>query len=156
MSTDEINQMLLGSGAKSFAFENIGDTVSGEIVNMAMREQTDLQTGEIARWSNGDAKKVIVITLQTALRDSDDDDGIRTVWARGGNYVAEKGKGGSTLNAIRDAVRASGAKEIMDGGKLTVAYTGEGKRANKGFSPPKLYTATYQAPTANIALDDLI
>jgi hypothetical protein len=60
------------------------------------------------------------------------------------------------LTAIRAAVRASGA-QLGTGGHLSVTYTGDGERTKPGFSPPKLYTATYRPEAASqAAVNDLM
>lgn len=153
---DEINDFLMGSGAKAFPFENVGDTVTGVIVEMKKVQQTDMQTNAPAFWDNGDPKMMLRIVLETDLRDSDDDEGMRSVYLRGGNYTAVSGKGTSSLTAVKDAIRRSGTdKGIEPGGTLTMQYSGNGKSANKGFNPPKLYTAHYVAPSYAVNLDDM-
>ena len=47
---DEVNEFLMGSGAKAFPFDNIGDRVRGQIVAMQKRQQTDMQTGDPVFW----------------------------------------------------------------------------------------------------------
>lgn len=157
MSTqkDDVNTFLQTQGAKAFTFEDVGATVAGEIVAMDLRQQTDMQTGEPLVWNNGQPRMVLVITLQTELQDDDNDDGQRTVWCRGGNFTVASGKGSSSLTAVKDALRRANATDIEPGGHLTVQYSGIGKSSNKGFTPPKLYTAVYKAPTRNVSLDDL-
>lgn len=157
MSTqrDAVNEFLNSQGAKAFSFDNVGDTVSGEIVAMDLRQQTDMQTGEPLVWNNGSPRMVLVVTLQTDAQDDDNDDGQRTVWCRGGNYVAEKGTGASSLTAVKDALRKANATDIEIGGHMAMQYSGVGKASNKGFSPPKLYTCVYKAPTQNVSLDEL-
>lgn len=156
MSTsDAVNEFLRSQGAKAFPFENMGDTVSGEIAALDVRQQTDLETGEPLTWKDGSPRQVLVITLQTELQDDESDDGLRTVWARGGNYMVANGKGTSSLTAIKDAIRKAGAKDIEIGAMLTVQYSGTGKSSNRAFTPPKLYSAAYKAAEQNVSLDDL-
>jgi hypothetical protein len=70
--------------------------------------------------------------------------------------VAVKGKGSSSLTAVKDAVRRSGAADgIQVGGILTLEYSGQGQSANKGFNPPKLYQAAYRAPAMAIDIDEM-
>ena len=153
---DDANDFLFGGGAKAFPFENMGDKVTGEIKEMKKQQQTDMTTGEPAFWNNGDPKMMLRITLQTDLSEADDDEGLRAVYLRGGNPVAVKGKGSSSLVAVKDAVRRSGATDgIQVGGVLTLEFSGLGQAANKGFNPPKLYLASYRAPMANVDLDEL-
>jgi len=153
---NEGNDFLFSGGAKAFPFEEIGNKVTGEIKEMKKQQQTDMQTGEPSHWANGDPKMMLRITLQTDLQESEEDEGLRSVYLRGGNFTAVKGSGTSSLLAVKDAVRRSGSTEgIQIGGILTMEYTGMGQAANKGFTPPKLYTASYRAPLTTIDMDDL-
>lgn len=153
---DEINDFLNGSNAKAFAFDSVGDTVTGVIVEMKKTQQTDMETGKPVYWDNGDPKMMLRITLQTELQDDSEDEGVRSVYLRGGNFTASKGKGTSSLVAVKDAVRRSGTTDgIQPGGKLTLQYSGEGAKPNKGFNAPKLYTAHYEAPSFAVDLDEM-
>lgn len=153
---DEINDFLMGKGAKAFPFDAIGDRVKGTIVAMQKRQQTDMQTGDPAFWANGDPKMMLQVSLQTEIQDGDDDEGMRSVYLRGGNYSPAKGKGTSSLIAVKDAVRKSGSeKGIEVGGVLTLEFTGEARSSNKGFNPAKLYTADYAPPSYSVDLDEL-
>jgi hypothetical protein len=153
---DEVNDFLMGSGGQSFPFEEIGATVTGTIVEMKKRQQTNLETGEPQFWQNGDPKMMLVITLQTKLRENDDDEGIRNVYLRGGNYTPVRGKGSSSLVAVKDAVRKSGAEDgIQPGGTLTLTYSGEAEKANRAFNAPKLYTAEYSPPNQSVDLEEM-
>lgn len=151
---NDVNDFLMGSGAKPFPFEAIGNRVRGVILEMKKRQQTDMQTGEPVFWNNGDPKMMLHVQLQTDLQDDDDDTGIRSVYLRGGNYVAVKGKGTSSLNAVKDAVRKSGSP-IDIGGTLMLEYSGEGQAANKGFNPPKLYVAEYTPASVGVDIEEM-
>ena len=140
---DEANDFLFGSNGKAFKFEEMGDKVSGRITEMKPQQQTDLDTGEPSYWKNGEPKMMLRITLQTDLQESDDDEGFRSVYLRGGNYVAVKGKGSSSLLAVKDAVRRSGAPNGIEvGGYLTMEFSGYGQAPNRGKNQPKLYLAS--------------
>lgn len=153
---DEFNDFLFGGGAKAFPFDNMGDSVTGEIMHMEKRQQTDLQTGQLAFWDDGNPKMMLVVKLQTDLRDDEDDDGERSVYLRGGNPTAVKGEGTSSLAAVRDAVKkAKSANGIEMGAVLTLTYSGEGKASNRGFNAPKLYTAVYKPPSMAVNLDEM-
>jgi hypothetical protein len=82
----------------------------------------------------------VIVQLKTNLRDPEkpDDDGTRSL------YI----KGKELTNAIRAAVRASGANGIHTGGVLTVQYVGDGQ-AQAGMNAPKLYTSSYQPPAVS-------
>ena len=151
--SDDINDFLMGGGGKAFPFDNVGDVVSGEIIAMNKRQQTSLDDNKPQYWDDGSPKMMLVITLATDLRDGEDDDGARNVYLRGGKFDVASGKGTSSLTAVRDAVKRSGSQSGIEvGGKLALAWTGLAPKKG-GFSPAKLYTATYQAPSASIDLD---
>lgn len=152
--TDEINDFLMGSSGKAFEFGAIGDTVTGVITDMKKRQQTDFQTGAPAFWNDGNPKMMLVVTLQTEFQDDENDEGLRNVFLRGGNYTALKGKGTASLVAVKDAVKKSG-KPIEIGGRLTLQYSGEGPAPAKGMNPAKLYTAAYQPPSYQVDMDEL-
>jgi len=146
---------LFGGGGKAAKFEEVGDMVAGEILNVDVTQQTDMDTGTPLTWSDGRPREQLVIALQTELHEDDEDDGVRRIYAKGGNYEVASGKGKAMKDAIADALRKVGAKSIDEGGFLRVAYTGVGKKTNRGYSAPKLYTASYEAAKASVAVGDL-
>ena len=147
MSNNEIDSFLLGGGGSSAKFENVGDTVTGTILSAEVKDQTDLATGAILKWDNGDTRKQLVVRLQTTQRDDEDDDGVRALYVKG----SKKAGSHSLHDAVASAVRLAGAKSLEVGGTLTVTYTGEEPSATRGFNPRKLYSASYVAPTAATA-----
>lgn len=151
----DVNAFLQSQGAKAFPFTSVGDVVSGTIVDAQLRQQTDIETGTPQTWKDGSPKNMLVVTLQTELQDDDNDDGVRSLYLRGGNYEVADGKGASSLTAVRDAIKASGAKEIAVGAKLTIGYTGNGKKTTTAYTAPKLYSAKYESPTARVDVEDL-
>lgn len=146
-----INTNTTGTG-RAAKFDNIGDRIEGVIVSAEEKPQTDIETGEIKRWSDGKPIQQWVIAVQTDLRDGDDDDGVRVLYAKGGRFDAASGSGQSMMEAIKGA--ASG-KPIEEGGTLTVMYSGQGKKKNAAYAAPKLYKAKYAAPALKtVDLDD--
>lgn len=152
MNHDEISSFLFGGG-KSFQFNEIGDTCRGEVVSAELQQQTSIE-GQKLTWDDGSPRKQLVITVQTDLREDDDDDGIRTLYAKGGNYDIDTGSGQSMRNAIGEAVKKAGAKSLDAGDEIAVSFTGLGK-AKRGQSAPKLYTAGYRKAVASVAAADL-
>lgn len=144
--TSEANAFLLGSGGKSAKFDQPGAGISGTVVDMEVRDQTDLATGKILAWDNGETKKQLVVTLQTDEREPGDteDDGIRKVYVKG----SRKPESQSLHAAVAGAIRAAGAKNLEVGGTLSIVYIGDGVATTKGFNPPKQYQATYESPAA--------
>jgi hypothetical protein len=154
-NTREANDFLMAEGAKSFPFEKVDDVVVGTVVSATVAQQTDLDTGTPLTWADGSPRRQLIITLQTDLRSGDDDDGVRAIYAKGGKYDVETGEGTSMKDALARAVREGGGNGIEPGDKLAVAHTGLGVRKNRGFNPPKLYTAQWSRPAAAVSAKDL-
>ena len=151
----EANDFLMAEGGKSFPFEKVDDVCVGTVVSATVAQQTDLDTGEKLFWPSGEPRKQLIIALQTDLRNGPDDDGVRTIYAKGGKYDVESGEGMSMKDALAAAVRAGKGNGIEPGDKLAVAFTGLGVRKNRGFSHPKLYTAQWSRPAASVSAKDL-
>lgn len=135
-----------GEGGNAFPFDNVGDAVTGTVVALEQQQQTDMESGEPAWWDDAKTRPKIMyaVTLQTALRDAADDDGLRTIYLRG----STKPETQSSLAAVRSAVKAAtGGYDIAYGGKLTLTFSGQEPSKQRGFSPRKLYTAQYEAPS---------
>lgn len=145
MSTPSPDQFLMGGGVPSAKFERINDSVVGTITDQEVRQQTDLDTNKPLFWDDGRPRMQLVVTLQTDLRDDGDDDGLRRL------YV----KGKSLTDAVREAVRLAGARGLETGGRLKVAYVGDGVPSKKGFTAPKLYLAEYARPSQQAATEFL-
>lgn len=122
---------LLTGGGKSLKFETPGDTYTGTITNVTVRQMTEFGTGKLLTWDDGKPQEQIVITLDTDLRDPADptDEGARSAYIKA--Y-------GVQLRAFRAAVAKAGSGPAP-GDKFTVTYTGNGERSAQGGYPPKLY-----------------
>lgn len=144
---DDINTFLTSGGAKSFPFEGIGSSVEGTVVDAEVRQQTSME-GELLSWADGKPRMQLVITLQTGLRDSEQDDGLRTIYAKGGKFDIAKGEGTSMRDAIAEAVQGAGGK-MEEGDSLVVVHTGLGV-AKRGYQAPKLYTAGFRKAKVSI------
>ncbi|WP_431903685.1 hypothetical protein [Nonomuraea sp. bgisy101] len=140
----DANDFLMGNGIPSahayFKNAPFGTTVGGQItMQPEVTQQSDLDTGELKFWSDGKPMQQLVVTVQTNHRDSEviDDDGQRRF------YIKAK-----MLDAVRDAVRRSGAKGLEVGGTLMITYTADGEAKKRAHNPPKIYSATYAPPSA--------
>lgn len=139
-----------GGAGTSFQFETIGATVTGRIVDLETKQQTDPKTGDPKTFDNGDPMMMYVVTLATDLRGSaglrepvEGDDGTRSVFLKGSKKPESK----SSLAAVLGAVKAAtGGNALTVGGTLTMQYLGDGPKA-VGYSAPKLYAASYAAPS---------
>jgi|SRR4029079_16333994 len=154
-NSNAITDFLQGGGGKAFKFEQLGDFVEGEITDVELSQQTDMETQAPLTWSDGKPRMQLVVAIQTKLSEGENDDGIRKVYAKGGNYEVASGSGKSMKDAIYDAMKKAEAPTIVEGGWIKIAYTGEGKKTNRGFSAPKLYKAAYKAPVQSVAAEDL-
>ena len=152
---NEAESFLFGGGGRAAKFENVGDQVTGTVTFYDVVQQTAMETNEPLTWSDGKPRMQMIIDIQTDLGDGDEDDGIRRVYAKGGNYEVAEGTGTSLKDAIRDAVKKAGSKNFETGATLTVAFTGMGKKTNRGFAAPKLYRARYEVPKQSTPATDL-
>lgn len=152
--SNDVNTFLFEGNARSFPFERVGDIVKGTIVACDLRQQTSLEDNKPLFWADGTPRRQLVITLQTNLSTTDDDDGQRTIYAKGGRYEVATGEGMSMRDAIADAVKAAGAKTMDPGDELAVGFTGEGK-AKRGYNAPKLYAASFRKATQSVSAADL-
>jgi hypothetical protein len=130
------NALIMGGAARSASFKEINDQVWGTIMSSKVQQQREMNGDPKFYKDTGNPMMQVVITLLTDLRDDDDDDGLRSVYAKG-----------QMLNAIRTAVVKAGAKGIADGGQLVVRYTGDAAPTQKGFNGAKQYIAKYEPPT---------
>lgn len=95
----------------------------------------------------------LVITLQTSEHDDDEDDGVRRIFCKGSGRNSK-----TSVGAVRAAVQAAGAKSLEVGGRLQMAYTGDGVAKTPGFNAPKEYQARYTPPTStpgSVSVDDI-
>lgn len=132
------NDLLFGSGAKSCSFGKPGDQPgamhSGVILSVGTVQRTNFQTKQPEFWDDGRPKMQIALRIQTAERDPADlkDDGIRTLFVRGGKQ----------MDAVRAAVEAVEAPELEVGATITVQWTGVDTDGQT-----RLWAAGYQRPT---------
>lgn len=136
-------EYLMGGGEPTLSFLEKGTAHEGRIRKFEKVQQRDLATGQPKHYDNGDPMWQIVFTLETDERDPevDDDDGVRRLFAKG-RMVA----------AIREAVKRSGHKGDLVGGKLGVKYVKDGTATRSGFNAPKEFVAKFEPPVSE-ALD---
>ena len=130
-----INDLATGSMSHKFDEE---PKITGLVTKVEEKPQTDFDTGEPLKWPDGNIRTQWVFTLQVHAGTADDD-GLRNIYAKGGNFEVGEGTGQALLPAILDAYRKAGIKEL-EGAHLTVKRTGRGKKS-KGKQAPNLFTA---------------
>jgi hypothetical protein len=142
MTNLDPNSLIMGSGARSAKFASPGDRIWGTIVGTKTMQQKDMQ-GQLMFWPDGNPKLQVAITLLTELVEDDEDDGLRTVYARG-----------QMMAALRAAFVKAGVRGMEDGGRLLVQYMKDAEPTQKGFNGAKQYFAKYDPPTFTTELPD--
>lgn len=135
----DANELLMGSGAKSCKFDNLGDTWIGTIVDQPTAKQmTKYQSTELDYWPSGDPKMQIVVPLQTDVRDPADpaDNGRRVL------FIPPR-----MMQPVRDAIVRAGAKGLTIGGRLAVRWA---SGSGQGEGNPKQYAAEYEPPQVDV------
>lgn len=139
--TNDYNAALMGAGGRSAKFEKVGDTLIGNIARVAMRQMTEIGSGALRTWPDGNPRMQLVVTLETGWQEDEEDDGLRNL------YVAIPSQ---MQKAIADAVRKTGEQGLAHGGKLGVKFVRVEEPKTKGFNGQKIYTASYAAPTVSV------
>ncbi len=146
----------LGGGGKSWSPETIGEKIAGTIRTVDRRTQREFGSGKDLTWDDGRPRLLTYIELDTELRDDDEDDGVRALYAKGGrNFEPAQGNGTSMELAIAEAVKAAGASAIEEGATLAIQFTGIAKPTTRGYQGAKLYRAQYKPPVTSVSADDL-
>lgn len=123
---------LLKSGGGKAAFNKDsmpGTTVTGTVVDIKTRQKKEYGTGKPMFSQKGNPKYEALITVQTSLQETPDDDGRRTIYIN---------MWGVQQDAIRKACEAAECEGPVEGDTFTATYVGLGQ-AQPGMSAPKLY-----------------
>lgn len=119
-----------GGGRAAFNKDSMpGATVTGTVVDIKTRQKKEYGTGKPMFSQKGNPKYEALITVQTNLRETPDDDGRRTIYIN---------MWGVQQDAIRKACEAAHCEGPVEGDTFTATYTGLGQ-AQPGMSAPKLY-----------------
>lgn len=126
-----LGQLLKGSGGKSAFNKDTapGTTVTGTITNTDTREKLIYGTNQPDISKTGKKKYVALITIQTNLQDTPDDNGLRTVYIN---------MWGLQLDALLEACKSAHCEKPVEGDMFTATYIGLGQ-AQPGMNAPKLY-----------------
>lgn len=136
---------LLGESLSNRAFFNkesqVGDTVTGTILDSEVRQSRDFDDNKLEFWDDGSPRLQLVINIQTDIRDDEDDEGIRSIYVKWH---------GASRKALLTAVKDGGVQDLVPGDTFTASYIGDGDQPDKKKSKPKLY-AYGIAPAGTIA-----
>lgn len=117
----------------------IGDSISGTISAISLRQTRDFRTNKPEAWEDGSPKQQLVIVVDSTELESDKgDDGKRSLYVKWW---------GVQRKAFAKAITADGAEQPVIGGELTATFVGEEPSKEKGFDPTKLYEYSYVEPT---------
>jgi len=145
----------IAGGGKAWSPEKIGDRISGVITLIERRQQRSFDGGVPLTWDDGTPRMLTYIELETDLRDDDDDDGIRSLYLKGGkNFEPAEGKGLSGELALVEAAKKANMSSIEPGAVLTDVLTGVAKPTTRGYQGAKLHTMKLEAPKQSVSLDD--
>lgn len=138
MGFDDANSVLRGPRDPAISFKNIGDSITGVLVDADVAPVTDPK-GEVQVDKNGNVKKQVIYTLQTDLRDPEieDDNGKRRLFAK---WAIQK--------AISEFLAENGLAQtgLQEGGTLTVTFVKTEPAKTRGYNDTKLYEASYVPP----------
>lgn len=139
---NEALDFLMGAGVPSAKFPTIGSKVVGTIESYEKRQERDMDGNKIT-FDDGEPKYQLVFTLDTGEEDPtiDDDDGMRKLYTKP-----------QMLQAIREAIKKSGHRGDIVGGRLGIVYFEDGEPPRRGFSGPKQFRAKFEPPAET---DDL-
>lgn len=140
---DQSEDFFSSGGNTAADFKTIGNSVEGEIAKPPEKKQQrvyrrDGKMGDLAYWDDEKTqpKMQLVVTLQTNLKDDEDDNGLRNVYVR---------KPSNMYDAVASAMYKAKAKRLEVGAHMKVTYTGNGPDTGSG-NPPKEYEVEYTPP----------
>ena len=114
-----------GTLIPALKFETVGDKIEGRVIDKELRQQTDLDTGELQFWNDGRAKMMAVITI-LVQEPTEEDDGKRNLFVRG-----------LMQQSFREAVKEAHKPDLMVGDYISVEFTGEQPPTRKGLNGMK-------------------
>lgn len=125
---------LLSESLSNKAFFNkdsqIGDTVTGTVLDSEVRQSRDFDTNKLELWDDGSPRLQLVVNIQTDLAEDEDDDGVRSVYVKWW---------GASRKALLTAVKEAGVNDLAPGDVFTASYVGDGEQPDRKKSAPKLY-----------------
>jgi hypothetical protein len=135
----------MSGGVTSAKFDKIGTVIKGTIVREPeLQQQRDIKDGKPLTFDDGSPRMQVKVILQTEAKDDADDNGERAVYLKSG-----------LLKAVQAAIKKAGEKGLAINGLLSIKYVKDGEQKTKGFNPPKVYAAKYEAPDPAAAAEPI-
>jgi len=138
-SADAALLRILSSAAQAYRFVSPGDTVTGVIEKIEVRQTSDFKTRKPVFWDDGRPQEQVVVTVQTDLDETGvgdfegEDDGLRAIYVK---------SWGPQVRAFRKGVK--GLKRMpMEGDKFTASLIGVSEdKPRVGEDPEKIFAYT--------------
>lgn len=134
MTMPSIAELIANSGSSAPAYftkdSEIGDTITGTVQDVNIRQTVDPATREPQTWQDGTPRLQACIELATDLKDDAEDDGLRTVYVKWWTHQRA---------AFLAAVLEAGVEDLRAGDTFTATFTGIEKATRKGVNDTKLY-----------------
>lgn len=148
----------LTGGATAAKWPKVGHTVKGTVTGWEMQHQTDYDTSEPLYWQGKErvaeslatdkSKPVMQLALEVQCEPTGitwqglqneqvelpDDDGMRTMYVKGGLQAA-----------LKDALRKANAK-LAEGATVEVTRVKDGPKSNPRYAAPHRYEAVWTPP----------
>lgn len=139
----------LNGGGKWIKWDDlgVGAVVKGTIAEIDVRQARKYQSDELAFWDDGKPQMQVVFSLQTELREGEDDEGLRSVSL---NLWSGQKK------ALADACKAAGVKEPVVGQEFAIKWaSGVGKAGDPRVFQVKLGPAPAKTAGLSEALNSV-
>ena len=136
MTDNTLAQMIAeAQDAKAFFTKHsqIGDSITGTITAISIRQSRDFRTKKPESWEDGSPKQQIVIIVE-ATNEANGETDTFSIYVRWWGIWRK-----AFAKAIADAKK----NEPAIGGQLTVTYTGEIESEDPSFDPTKVYSYEY-------------
>ena len=140
-----------GEGYPAMRFVTLKDYIKGRICDPPRVIETE------NRFHKGQMESALVLNLEVeAARGTvylHTEDGKEEVKAQGQEHLTLWVKSGFMAQALADAVREAGDKDITEGAVVTVAWV-DSRDTGKG-NPAKIYKASYEPPARGVSVDEI-
>jgi hypothetical protein len=125
---DDLDRMLSG-GAKGAKFEKPGDTITGIVDEVLVRQATEYGTGKPQTFDNGDPREqiVVIVRAEGLIAEDENDDMYRAIYIKGWGQQRR-----AFIQAVRD-----GGKPVR-GSRFTATFTRSEPSKAGGF-PAKVF-----------------